>query len=394
MKVVPLAVHSPRAIEEALRSRGWDAGLAGDAAGGTHPAAFLVSGLASPTVEALVRHAATLGLDIFTGDDWAVLSGGASRLGALARPWVVPAPLAELATAIGTAAIPAPARSWRTARGVLSLDAPVLVGILNVTPDSFSDGGAHPDVGAALARAAQLVAGGARVIDVGGESTRPGRSESVPAAEELRRTTPVVAAIVREHPDILVSIDTVKSAVARAALDAGAAVVNDVSAFRLDEAMAGVVAAAGAGTVLMHSRGDILELSSYRHANYPRGVVSAVLDELGDAARAAADAGIAAECIVLDPGLGFSKTPPQNLQLLDQLGVLLALGHPLMVGPSRKRFLAARPGDQPADRDAASAAACVLAWERGARLFRMHDAGIARDALALAEAVDRSWEPR
>jgi dihydropteroate synthase len=394
VKVIPLAVHSPRAIEEALRSRGWDAGLAGDAAGGTHPAAFLVSGLEPPTVEALLRHAATLGLDIFTGDDWAILSGGASRLGALARPWVVPAPLADLATAIGTAAIPAPARSWRTARGDVSLEEPVLVGILNVTPDSFSDGGEHMGVGGAVQHADRLLEGGARIIDIGGESTRPGRTAAVAVEDELARTIPVVSAVVRRHPDLLVSIDTVKAEVARAALDAGAAIVNDVSAFRFDPAMADTVGAAGAGAILMHSRGGILEIASYRHASYPDGVVSAVLGELAGAARNAIERGIPRESIVVDPGLGFSKTPPQNLQLLDQLGVLLSLGHPLMVGASRKRFLAARPDDRPADRDAASAAACVLAWERGARLFRMHDTAGARAALSLAAAVDRSWELR
>jgi dihydropteroate synthase len=167
-----------------------------------------------------------------------------------------------------------------------------------------------------------------------------------------------------------------------------------VSAFRFDPAMADTVGAAGAGAILMHSRGGILEIASYRHASYPDGVVSAVLGELAGAARNAIERGIPRESIVVDPGLGFSKTPPQNLQLLDQLGVLLALGHPLMVGPSRKRFLAARPDDRPADRDAASAAACVLAWERGARLFRMHDTAGARAALSLAAAVDRSWELR
>jgi dihydropteroate synthase len=151
--------------------------------------------------------------------------------------------------------------------------------------------------------------------------------------------------------------------------------------------MAGVIAGAGGGAILMHSRGGILELASYAHANYPGGVTAAVLTELSESVRTATAGGISAEAIVVDPGLGFSKTVPQNLELLDQIGSLLAVGRPVMVGPSRKRFLAG-PGDtSPADRDVATAAACVVAWERGARLFRVHDVAGVRDALALVESV-------
>lgn len=387
MTIIPLAVHSPRVIEQVLRSHGWDAGRAADAAGGIHPAAFLLTGLEPLALESLVGYAGQLGLGLITGDDWAVLAGSASRLGALARPWVVPAPLAEIAVQIGMAMPPAPVPEWRTARGPVSLAGPLLVGILNVTPDSFSDGGRHQGVAAALAHAARLREDGAAIVDVGGESTRPGRSEPVALEEELRRVVPVIAALAREHPDLLVSVDTVKSEVARAALDAGAAIVNDVSAFRLDSAMARVVAAAGAGVVLMHSRGGILELASYAHAEYPAGVVTSVLRELAESVRVAVAAGIAADAIVVDPGLGFSKTVPQNLLLLDQLGSLLALGRPIMVGPSRKRFLAGPGASTPAERDAATQAACVLAWERGARLFRVHDVAGARESLALVRSV-------
>jgi dihydropteroate synthase len=397
VKVVPLAVHSPRAVEDALRSRGWDPGRAADAAGGIHPAAFLLTGLESAALEALVRYGGQLGLGIITGDDWAVLAGSASRLSALARPWVVPAPLADLAVALGLAMPAVPARVWETARGSVALDHAVIVGILNVTPDSFSDGGRHSSVGGAVEHAARLHAAGAAIIDVGGESTRPGRNEAVSLEEELRRTIPVVTALVREHPDLLVSIDTVKAPVARAALDAGAAIVNDVSALRLDPAMASVVAAGGAGVVLMHSRGGILELASYRHAQYPGGVTAAVLGELRDAVLLAGDAGVPDARIVIDPGLGFSKTVSQNLTLLDQLAVLLTLGRPIMVGPSRKRFLAPTdPPPAPADtttRDTATAAACVVSWERGARLFRVHDAAATRDALALAQSLEPSTDP-
>jgi len=250
VKVVPLAVHSPRAIRDALRARGWDEGRAADAAGGIHPAAFLLSGMDDAALEALVRYGGQVGLGVITGDGWAVLAGSVSRLGALARPWVVPPPLAELALALGLAITPVAAQVWETARGPLPVGGAVIVGILNVTPDSFSDGGRHNELGAAVEHAGRLRSAGAAVIDVGGESTRPGRTEPVPVEEELRRVVPVVAALVREFPDLLVSIDTVKADVARAALDAGAAIVNDVSALRLDPAMAAVVATAGAVTSL------------------------------------------------------------------------------------------------------------------------------------------------
>ena len=224
------------------------------------------------------------------------------------------------------------------------------------------------------------------------------QSKGVPLDEELQRTVPVITALAREYPDLLLSIDTVKAAVAHAALDAGAAVVNDVSGLRLDPAMAQTVAAAGAGLVLMHSRGGILELASYRHAQYPGGVTADVVDELRDAVRLAREAGIPESRIAVDPGLGFSKTVAQNLSLLDELPALLSLGRPILVGPSRKRFLngAASPDGEksirPVDaraRDTATAAACVVAWERGARLFRVHDVANTRDALALAQSLDQ-----
>jgi dihydropteroate synthase len=154
------------------------------------------------------------------------------------------------------------------------------MGILNVTPDSFSDGGRFTGLDAAMAHAESLLREGARIVDVGGESTRPGRAADVPLAEERGRVVPVVESLARAHPDLLISVDTVKAEVARAALEHGAAIVNDVSGFRLDPAMAGVAAEAGAGVVLMHSRGGVLEIASYQYADYPAGVVSAVLDEL------------------------------------------------------------------------------------------------------------------
>jgi dihydropteroate synthase len=180
----------------------------------------------------------------------------------------------------------------------------------------------------------------------------------------------------------------VKAAVATAALEAGAAVVNDVTGLRADPEMAGVVAGAGAGVILMHSRGGLLEIASYQHADYGGDVVAGVLTELRETLAAATAAGIAPDAIVLDPGFGFSKTVEQSVTLFGQLSVLQALGRPLLVGPSRKRFLGEITGRAVGDRDRATAAACALAWERGARLFRVHAVGAAREALAIAQALD------
>jgi dihydropteroate synthase len=211
----------------------------------------------------------------------------------------------------------------------------------------------------------------------------------VPVKTELERVLPVVEALIRRHPTLVITVDTVKAAVARATLEAGAAAINDVSALRLDRAMAPVVAEAGAGLVLMHSRGSILEIASYTHASYA-DVVGEVLAELRTAVTAAGDAGIPMPAVAVDPGFGFSKTVEQNLLLLDQLEALHALGRPVLVGPSRKRFLGAVTGLPLEDRDRATAAACALAWERGARMFRVHDVTAARDALAFAAAVGAS----
>jgi dihydropteroate synthase len=374
-------------VRQALRSHGWDEGRAAAAAGGIHPLAIHLTDLDQGALEALVHVAGGLGLEVLTGEGWAVLAGSRSRLSAFARPWTVPEPLAGAALAVGLA-LPAEApQVWRTARGAVALDRPVLMGILNVTPDSFSDGGRFAGRDAALAQADTLVDEGAAIIDVGGESTRPGREESVALEEELGRVVPVIEALVRARPELIVSVDTVKSAVARAALDAGAAIVNDVTAFRLDDAMATVAASAGAGVVLMHSRGGVLEIASYTYADYAGDVVGGVLAELRAAVAAATTAGLAPDAIAIDPGFGFSKTVEQNVLVFDQLPALQALGRPVLVGPSRKRFLGAVTGLPVEHRDRATAAACALAWERGARVFRVHDVAAAREALALAAAV-------
>ncbi|NOT07077.1 MAG: dihydropteroate synthase [Gemmatimonadales bacterium] len=269
----------------------------------------------------------------------------------------------------------------------MSLDRPIIVGILNVTPDSFSDGGHYTTVAAAVARAETLAAEGATILDVGGESTRPG-ALPVSEAEELERVLPVVEALARRLPSLLVSVDTVKSGVAERCLDHGAAIVNDVSGLRLDAAMAGLCAARNAGVIAMHSRGGVAQMASLDQAHYPGGVVAEVAGELGAALGRARSGGLQDERLVIDPGFGFGKTPEQNVELLRGLGALRVLGRPIMVGPSRKRFLGALTGRAVEERDQATAAACAFAWAAGASLFRVHDAAPTRDALAVAAAVN------
>jgi dihydropteroate synthase len=356
------------------------------AAGGMTAAAIELSGLDEPTIQALVHHGGQVGLDVVSGPDWAVISGTAARFGALARPWGVPPALTEVALQVGLLLHPGRPTRWLTARGPIQLDRPVLVGILNLTPDSFSDGGRYLTADAALLQADRLLADGAAVLDLGGESTRPG-SESIPEAEELARVLPVLSALVRRNPDLPISIDTVKADVARAALESGAAIVNDVSAFRLDPAMAATAAKTGAGVILMHSRGTVNTMARLDHAEYVPDVVSVVREELSAALQQALIGGVEVDHIVLDPGFGFAKTAEQNLLLCDSLGVLEGLGRPILVGPSRKRFLGSVTGRDVSERDVATAAACVVAYERGARLFRVHNVAMVRDALAVGTAV-------
>ena len=277
---------------------------------------------------------------------------------------------------------------WVLRGCVLTLDRPRVMGVLNLTPDSFSDGGALPDVDAAVVRGRALAAAGADLLDVGGESTRPGAAE-VAAEDEVARVVPVVRAL-RAAVDLPLSIDTRKAAVAREALAAGAAAVNDVSGLA-DPEMAGVVARSGAGLVVMHMRGTpetMQELARYGD------VVAEVAEELGASLRRAAAAGIPPERIVVDPGIGFAKTAEQNLALVAGAGSLARrLGRPVLLGPSRKAFLGMLLGGVPAaERDAGTVGACVAGLARGARLFRVHDVRAARHALDVAEAVLRIRE--
>ncbi|HWA40906.1 MAG TPA: dihydropteroate synthase, partial [Gemmatimonadales bacterium] len=214
---------------------------------------------------------------------------------------------------------------------------------------------------------------------------RPGASR-VPVDEELRRVIPVIERLCARAP-VPLSVDTTRSAVARAALEAGAWVVNDVSGLRFDPAMAPVIAEVGAGVVVMHSRGSFGELASYAHASYPGGVVEEVHDELLAAVQRATDAGVPLASVAVDPGFGFAKTPEQNIVLLDRLAAIVALGRPTYVGVSRKRFLGELTGRDPGDRDRATAVASAVAVERGARLVRVHAPDAVRDALAVIHAL-------
>ncbi|HUF30914.1 MAG TPA: dihydropteroate synthase [Gemmatimonadaceae bacterium] len=285
---------------------------------------------------------------------------------------------------------PATAPVWRVRERLIALDRPVLAGILNVTPDSFSDGGDFVSPDAALREAEKLLDAGADVLDIGGESTGPG-AEPVSVSEELRRVLPVVRAARSRFPEAVLSVDTVKSDVARAALDEGVNVINDVSATRLDERMAAVCAAAGAGLILMHSRGTVSEMASFEHAQYPAGVTAEIVAELAACAAAARDAGVEEECIVLDPGIGFSKRSEHSLAALAGVPALAALGYPVMVGVSRKRLIGEITGvSEPRERAMGTVGVNVMALASGARMFRVHDVRGNRQALDAAWAVLRA----
>lgn len=257
-----------------------------------------------------------------------------------------------------------------------------VMGIVNVTPDSFSDGGAFLDPGAAIAHGRRLAEDGAGIVDVGGESTRPG-AHPVDADDELLRVRPVVAALARAG--VRVSIDTSKLRVAEGALDAGATYVNDVTAFRADPEMAGLVADRGATCCLMHMLGEPRTMQEN-----PRygDVVDDVRHFLEERVAFAVREGVREDRIEIDPGIGFGKTVAHNLELVRRLDAFTTLGFPVLVGASRKSFLGRLTGrEDPADRVAATVAVNVLALERGATVFRVHDVREHVDALTVAAAT-------
>ncbi len=263
-----------------------------------------------------------------------------------------------------------------------------IMGVVNVTPDSFSDGGAYLDPEKAIDHAAALACEGADVIDIGGESTRPG-SKPVSADEELARVLPVIRAV-RRRTGALVSVDTTKAAVARAAVAEGADIVNDISALRFDPAMAAVIAETGTGVILSHMQGTPATMQAAPHYG---DVVAEVRAFLAERAAEAEAAGIPAGRIVIDPGIGFGKTTRHNLELLDRLDALAALGRPVCVGFSRKAFIGNVLGLPPDERLEGTIAAAVLSVARGAHILRVHDVAPVTRAVRMAEAILASRAP-
>lgn len=270
---------------------------------------------------------------------------------------------------------------WRLRDASVSLRRPAVLGILNVTPDSFSDGGRHLDPAAAAARAFRLVEEGADLLDIGAESTRPG-AEPVSTEEEWARLDPVL-----EHVGdvgVPISVDTTSSEVANRAIAAGARAINDVSGLRADPELADVVAERGAGIILMHMRGTprtMQSLTSYED------LMGDLRSDLAAAVDRAINRGCAPEQIVVDPGFGFAKTAAASLEILGRLDELLELGRPVLVGPSRKSFVGSTLDLPVEERLEGTIAACAVALVRGARLFRVHDVRPVRRALDLAQAV-------
>ena len=257
------------------------------------------------------------------------------------------------------------------------------MGILNITPDSFSDGGMHLDVGRAVDAGLRMVADGADILDIGGESTRPG-AESVGADEEMRRVLPVIEQLARMTA-APISIDTYKAAVAREAVARGAAIVNDISGLQYDAELGSVVAETGAALVLMHTRGRSQQM--YELAMY-RDVVAEVCAELDEAIARATQAGVRRESIILDPGFGFAKRPPHSYSLLARLRELAALDRPILSGPSRKSFLKDALGERsPAEREWGTAAAVAASVLGNAHIVRVHTVRAMTDVVRVADRI-------
>jgi dihydropteroate synthase len=344
-----------------------------------------------PRDAALLREALRqAGVAVVRGDSGALAVATVSQLWAAARgaadslrdesARALAAAIAQRAERVESNAV-----RWRLPRSALPEGRTLVMGVLNVTPDSFSDGGEYAASDAAIEHGLRLAAEGADLIDVGGESTRPG-SPPVALEEELRRVLPVVRELAR-RANVPISIDTTKAEVARRAVDAGAEVVNDVSGFQRDSELAKVVAQSGAAVCLMHMRGTPADMQ--QRATYS-DVLGEVHDELSQALARALQAGVAEDRIALDPGLGFAKAAEQNLLLLRRLGELTQLGRPLLVGASRKSFLGKLSGKPAPERVVGSLAAAVVAAQRGASIVRAHDVAATREALSVVDAVRSS----
>ncbi|MEO8649601.1 MAG: dihydropteroate synthase [Acidobacteriota bacterium] len=276
--------------------------------------------------------------------------------------------------------------TWHTSRRAIDYRHKTLVmGVLNVTPDSFSDGGTAITIDDALRRTDQMISDGADMIDIGGESTRPG-AERATVADEIARVVPVIEAIVKRS-DTPISVDTTRSEVAAAAVDAGAEIINDISGLRWDVAIADVAARSNTGLILMHLRGNFETM----HQQYPEtDILTDVSGGFTKTIERAVDRGIRKECIVLDVGIGFSKTQEQNLELLAKLGKLVDEFHdfPLLVGVSRKSFIGRVAGvKDPGERLPGSLAAAVVAIWNGASILRVHDVSETRQASAIVDSI-------
>lgn len=271
---------------------------------------------------------------------------------------------------------------WKIRNLTLAFDRPLIMGIVNLTTDSFYDGGRYIDPNRALEHAARLAQEGADILDLGAESTRPG-AKPVSEEEELNRLLPILEQV-KKRFEIPISIDTTKSKVARGALQLGAHIINDVSGLRQDPALAEVVHEFKAGLILMHRRGTpetMQLLTDYKD------LMEDLIHELSESIEIAESCGVSADRMVVDPGIGFSKTAEQSLEILERLSELKRLGRPILIGPSRKSFIHSVTKSAPDKRLFGTVAACVLAYERGARIFRVHDVWAIKEALQVTEAI-------
>lgn len=318
-----------------------------------------------------------------------VLIGTAKQLRRLCvklkvQPFGLPA-LAEELNCLMEQSATAPT-GWKTSRRALSLQRPLIMGILNLTPDSFSDGGRCSDPQIAFEKALQMEAEGADIIDIGGESTRPG-ADPVSADEELRRIIPIIERLAGTLT-CAISVDTWKSAVAAGALSAGAEIVNDISGFSFDPQMGALAARSGAGVVLMHTRGTPDKMQ--QDTRYD-DLMKDISDGLRTSVIRAREAGVCTECIAIDPGIGFGKDAAGNMALIRRMAELSGFGLPILSGPSRKSFIGTVLGrDQPDDRLFGTAAAVAISVSNGASILRVHDVRAMRDVADMAHAVMHS----
>lgn len=296
------------------------------------------------------------------------------------QPFGLPA-LATVLQQILTRAAQRP-RFWRTAQRELSLERPLIMGILNVTPDSFSDGNLYSDPQRAIDRALEMVAEGADIIDIGGESTRPGAAQ-VSTEDELKRVIPVISGLA-DRTSCSISVDTWKSPVAHAAIAAGAAIINDISGFNFDPRMAAVAARTGAGVVLMHTRGTP---HSMQHDTVYADLIGEIIHSLKQSLVMAGEAGIERERIAIDPGIGFGKLAVHNLEILRRLREFTSIGLPLLTGTSRKSFIGKVLNRETVQRIHGTAATVALAVYNGADILRVHDVCEMRDVADMAHAI-------